>query len=140
VKQGYKCDFCENFFANEIDAERHENACGHNPKNKVNNELIFRLSMIYESLPEVVACALYEVAKDELDLLYAETERADENNCPYMIKQNQNRILWAIRSAQRATEKHKGRNSNTYKDVVKENPELFQAIVDTLRRKAWNEI
>ena len=139
MKQVYKCDFCDNIFETKADAEIHEERCGRNPNNKINDKVVFRLSMIYESLQRIIACALYEVAEENLDFLYAETERADQNNCPYTIKQNQGRMLDALRVAKLVTNKHDGRNSSTYKDVVKENPELFQAMVDTLTRKAWNE-
>ena len=73
MKQVYKCDFCDNIFESEAEAEIHEKRCGHNPNNKINDKLVFRLSMIYESLPKIIACALYEVAKNELDFLYKET-------------------------------------------------------------------
>lgn len=139
MKQVYKCDFCNKTFETKADAEMHEERCGHNPNNKINNKLVFRLSMIYETLPRIIACALYEVANDELDFLYAETERADETNCPYTIKKNKNSMLYVLSSAETVKNKHTGRNSSTYKDVIKEYPELFQAMVDTLRRKAWNE-
>ena len=139
MKQVYKCDFCNEFFPNETEAKTHEEHCGHNPKNKVNNNLIFRLSMIYESLPRIIACALYEVASTELDYLYSETSRADDTNCFYAIKQNQVRILRALTDAGKVKKKQTGRNSTTYKDVMNENPEILTAIVKTLQRKAWNE-
>lgn len=137
--QVYKCDFCDNFFQNETEAKTHEERCGHNPKNRINNSLIFRLSMIYESLPQIIACALHEVASTELEYLYSETERADDANCFYAIKQNKGRILYALSSAEKVKTQHAGRNSNTYKDVIRENPEIFTAMVKTLQRKAWNE-
>lgn len=48
-------------------------------------------------------------------------------------------MLSAISEAMNVTRKHIGRNSCTYKDVEKENPELLKAVIDTLNRKAWNE-
>ena len=139
MTQVYKCDFCKETFPHETVARTHEEHCGRNPKNKINNSLIFRLSMIYESLPRIIACAVYEVANAELDYLYSETARANDTNCCYTIKQNQAKLMCAFADAKRVADKHEGRNSSTYKDVVKENPEIWQAIVETLQRKAWNE-
>lgn len=139
MKQVYKCDFCEETFSNEIEAKIHEEHCGYNPKNKIYNSLIFRLSMIYGTLPSIIACALYEVANGELDYLYSEAERAGTANCFYAIYESKGKLLLAINKAKSVADEHKGRNSSTYKDIMKEYPEIFEAIVKTLRRKAWNE-
>lgn len=139
MKQVYKCDFCDEVFESEAEAKAHEEKCGYNPDNVINDKLLFRLSMIYEDMQKIIACALYEVAKGELDYLYSELFRADDMNCPYTIKRNQSYMLWSVSTAKEVTNKHEGRNSSTYKDVIEQNPELFQAVVDTLERKAWNE-
>lgn len=140
MKQVYKCDFCDEVFLNSVEAEIHEGNCGYNPKNKINDKLLFRLSMIYHSFDEIIACALYEVAKDHLGFLHAETERASSTNCVYTINKYKGRMLLALNAAETVDKKQIGRNSSTYKDVIKENPELFNALVDTLKRKAWNEM
>lgn len=139
MKQVYKCDYCDEVFPSEAEAEKHEKQCGYNPKNKINDKLVFRLSMIYETIPKIIACSLCEVAEDELDWLYSEAERATETNCPFMINQHKGKMLWVLRAAKDVKEKHDGRNSSTYKDILKEYPELFEAVVATLKRKAWNE-
>lgn len=139
MKQVYKCDYCDQVFSSKAEAIDHEGKCGRNPKNRIDNKLVFRLSMIFESFPKIIACALSEVAADELDYLYQETERASDTNCPFMIKTHQGKMLSAISTAKKVRRKHEGRNSSTYKDVTKENPELFKAVVDTLKRAAWNE-
>ena len=135
----YKCDFCKEVFDSKLLAEEHEEKCGYNPKNKIDNKIVFRLSMIHESLANIIACALYEVAKDELVSCYLEAERATTTNCPYTILGHKQIMLNELRSAEDVKRKHKGRNSNTYKDVEKEYPELLKAMIDTLERKAWNE-
>ena len=139
MKQVYQCDYCDECFSSEAEAMSHEYKCGRNPKNKITDRTVFRLSMIFESLSTIIACALYEVAADELDYLYLEVERANSRNCPYMIKEQQAKMLRVISAAMDVTRKHKGRNSCTYKDVARENPELLKAVIDTLNRKAWNE-
>ena len=139
MKQVYKCDFCEECFTNETKAIAHEDKCGYNPKNKIKDRTVFRLAMILESLPKIIACALYEVAEDELDHLYQETKRANRKNCHFMIYDHKDKMLRVIVDAMDVTRKHNGRNSCTYKDVAKENPELLKAMIDTLSRKAWNE-
>lgn len=139
MKQVYKCDFCDKVFPSETEAEAHEKQCGYNPKNKINDKLVFRLSMIYETLSKIIACSLHEVAKDELDWLYSEAERATETNCPFTIKQHKNQMLYVLKVAKDVKRKYEGRNSSAYRDVIKEYPEIFNAVVDTLKRKAWNE-
>ena len=139
MKQVYKCDFCNEVFSSETEAEAHEKQCGYNPTNKLNDKLTFRLSMIYETLSKIIACALCEVAEDELDFLYSETNRASETNCPFTIYQHKGKMLWVLSEAKTVKRKHNGRNSSTYKDILKEYPEIFNAVVNTLKRKAWNE-
>ena len=139
MKRVYQCDYCDECFVNETEAIAHEDKCGRNPKNKINDRMVFRLSMILHSLPEIIACALYEVAADELDYLYHETERANSCNCAFMIKEQKGKMLRVISAARDVGRKHDGRNSCTYKDVTKENPELLNAVIATLNRKAWNE-
>lgn len=139
MRQVYKCDYCDECFARETEAIDHEDRCGRNPKNKISNKTVFRLSMIFDSLPTIIACALYQVAADELEYLYQEAKRASDNNCPFTIKEQQGKMLFAISRAKDVMRKHSGRNSCTYKDVEKENPELLKAMIDTLSRKAWNE-
>lgn len=139
MKRGYKCDFCKEFFSNETQAKEHEEHCDRNPKNKINSKVLFRLAMVYGTLPKIIACAVYEVAESELDYLLAESERASNTNCFYLIKQHQHRLLNDLVVARSVKNKHEGRNSSTYKDVLREYPEIFDAIVKTLQRKAWNE-
>lgn len=139
MKQVYQCDYCDEVFSSEAESISHEDKCGRNPKNKITDRTVFRLSMIFDSLPTIIACALHEVAADELDYLYKEVERANSCNCPFMIKQEQSKMLWALQAAMDVKRKHKGRNSCTYKDVERENPELLKAVIDTLNRRAWNE-
>ena len=138
MKLVYKCDFCASFFGNEDEAIDHEKRCGHNPKNRINNKLVFRLSMIFHSFPKIVACALHEVAKDELDFLYAETERADSANCCFTIKENQGRILNALYSAKTVAKKHDGRNSSTYNDSIKEYKHILSKALSTSPRPMRN--
>lgn len=139
MKQVYQCDYCDEVFSSEAEAMSHEDKCGRNPKNKITDRTVFRLSMIFGSLPTIIACALHEVAADELDYLYQEVERANSCNCPFMIKQEQSKMLRVLQAAMDVTRKHKGRNSCTYRDVEREYPELLKAVIDTLNRRAWNE-
>lgn len=139
MKQCYKCDFCLYASCDEEAVRIHEESCGYNPKNKVKDPTLFRLSMIYNSLQDIIACALYNVAKERLCFLYDENERANSANCFFAIAQSKEKMRGAIYRAKTVTNKHTGRNSSTYKDIEKEYPELLQAMTATLRRKAWNE-
>lgn len=139
MKQVYKCDYCGTCFANETEAIEHEDKCGRNPKNRIKDRTVFRLAMIFHSLPAIIACALHEVAADELDYLRQETERANSYNCPFMINEQKGKMLRVIVDARDVMRKHSGRFSCTHEDVARENPELLKAMIDTLTRKAWNE-
>ena len=139
MKQVYICDYCDECFFNESEAIAHEDKCGRSPKNKIKDRTVFRLAMIFDSLPAIIACALHEVAEDELDYLHQETARANSYNCPFMINEQKDKMLRVIVDARDVTRKHSGRNSCTHKDVARENPELLKAMIDTLTRKAWNE-
>ena len=48
-------------------------------------------------------------------------------------------MLCVLREAKIIKNKHEGRNSSTYNNVNKEYPEIYKAVVETLKRKAWNE-
>ena len=41
MKRIYKCDFCDACFTNETEAIAHEDKCGRNPKNKINDKTVF---------------------------------------------------------------------------------------------------
>lgn len=139
MKHCYICDFCGQVFNSEGEAAQHEEICGYNPKNKIKDATLFRLAMIYESLPSIIACALYDVAESKLRWLYEEANRASTTNCFYVIFDHKQKMLRAIQKAEDVMRKHKGRNSCTYNDVAREYPELLKALTDTLNRAAWNE-
>ena len=103
MKKAYKCDFCDEVFSSEAEAENHEKQCGYNPQNKINAKVVFRLAMIYETIQKIIACALYEVAESELDFLYSEADRATETNFPYVIHRHKNKMLWALSEAHNRT-------------------------------------
>ena len=48
-------------------------------------------------------------------------------------------MLWCLSEVNRVTYKPKGVTFSKYDNVLRHNPEIFKAVVDTLKRKAWNE-
>lgn len=84
MRQTWQCDYCGEVFLTKEEAAEHEKNCGRNPENKITDPTIFRLAMILDGLPSIIAAALYEL-RDDLPHLICEAERAGTNNCPYMI-------------------------------------------------------
>lgn len=77
AKQAYVCEHCREFFASMEAAEMHEKICAKNPANKVNDKVLFRLSMIYEELDDIVACAISEVAGNGFGCMNMSRSSAD---------------------------------------------------------------
>lgn len=139
VKQVYKCDFCMECFSSEQEAKQHEEKCPCNPKNKIEDKTVFRLAMILYEFTDILATALTNHDEEKIPFVLGEFERADENNCPFMIHQEKGRALYALRRAKDIKRKREGLRTTKYEDVLKQYPELVNAIEQTLNRPAWNE-
>ena len=139
MKQVYKCDFCAECFSSEQEAMQHEEKCSCNPKNKIEDKTVFRLAMILYQFTDILATALTNHNEEKIPFIFSEFERADENNCPFMIHQEQARALYALRSAETIKRKREGLKTTKYEDILKNYPELVNAIEQTLNRPAWNE-
>ena len=139
MKKVFKCDYCGETFATESEAIDHENNCGRNPKNKIINKTIFRLSMIFLEFQEILASAVHKYGVQDFDYLISEIDRASENNCPYMVFENKARIRNCLIEAESIDCKRKGLNRTALQDVEKKYPEILEAATKTLQRPAWNE-
>ena len=138
MRQTWQCDYCGEVFLTKEEAAEHEKNCGRNPGNKITDPTIFRLAMILDGLPSIIAAALYEL-RDDLPHLICEAERAGTNNCPYMIYEQRYRIIECLQKAQGIASRRKTLKTTKLQDIEKHYPELLTAILDTLKRPAFNE-
>ena len=110
-----------------------------NPKNKIEDKTVFRLAMLLYKFTDILATALTNHNEEKISFVLGEFERADENNCPIMVHKEKGRALYALRHAQYIKRKREGLKTTKYEDVLKQYPELVNAIEQTLNRPAWNE-
>ncbi len=99
MRQTWQCDYCGEVFLTKEEVVEHEKRCGKNPENKITDPTIFRLSMILDGLPWVIATALYEL-RDDLPFLIREVERAGKDNCPHTIYEHKNQMIYCLQKAQ----------------------------------------
>lgn len=138
MRQTWQCDYCNKTFPTKEEAVEHEKICGKNPENKITDPTIFWLSMILDELPWVIATALYEL-RDDLTFLICEVERAGTNNCPYMIYDHKYRMIDCLQKAQGIANSRMPLKTTKLQDIEKHYPELLAAILDTLKRPAFDE-
>lgn len=139
MKKVYKCDFCEKTFSTESGAVEYEKKCSKNPQNKITDCTITRLAMILHHLYEIIGAAISDIRENDIAFLLEETERADDCNCPFTVKEKQNMILYLLRGCRDIKSKRIGLNTTKYDDIIKDYPELYLAFKATLERKAYNE-
>lgn len=139
MKQVYKCDFCNECFSSEQEAKQHEEKCTCNPKNKIEDETVFRLAMILYEFTDILATVMVKHNEEKIPFILSEFERAGENNCPFMVNQYKGRALYALNVAKDIKRKREGLKTTKYEDILKQYPELVNAIEQTLSRPAWNE-
>lgn len=138
MRQTWQCDYCGKVFSTKEEAAEHEKNCGRNPKNKITDPTISRLSMILDELPWIIAAALYEL-RDDLPHLICEVERAGTNNCPYTIYEHRYRMIDCLQKAQEIANSRRPIKTTKFQDMEKHYPELLAAISNTLERPAYNE-
>lgn len=139
MKNVWKCDYCEKTFSIEEIAKEHEESCGKNPKNKITNKTILRLSMIYEEMDCIIASALAKTEIHDYDVLLSEIMRANKYNCPFTVYQNRQRIVNCIQKSVSIQSKRMGLKKTRLQEIEAEYPELLAAATQTIERRAWNE-
>lgn len=140
MKQVYKCDFCDATFDCEEEALRHEKICSCNPENEITDKTANRLAMVLYELSSIVATALTRLCEEKIPFLKQEFERADQNNCSFIVYQTQRRILPILTEAEGIKRKRDGLRTTDYEDILNRYPEIVGAIEQTLNRRAWNEL
>lgn len=77
--------------------------------------------------------------RDDLPFLICEVERAGTNNCPYTIYDHKCRMIDCLQKAQGIANSRRPLKTTKLQDIEKHYPELLTAILDTLKRPAFNE-
>ena len=93
MKQVYQCEYCDEILENSIEMKKHEGECGSNPKNKINDEIVIKLSRIFEHFKDGLAYVLLEDFDEKTMEFYEnEFERASSNNCPASVFENKREL------------------------------------------------
>lgn len=93
MKQVYQCEYCNETLENSIEMDKHEKECGSNPKNKISDKVVIKLSRIYEHFKDGLIYVLLEDFDEEIISFYEnEFERATSNNCPASVFENKREL------------------------------------------------
>ena len=93
MKQVYQCEYCDKILENSIEMNKHEKECGSNPKNRIDDEIVIKLSRIYEHFKDGLIYVLLEDFDEKTICFYEkEFERATRNNCPASIFENKKEL------------------------------------------------
>ena len=138
MQKGYKCEYCDGFFADKKFAIKHENKCDRNPKNKVENKLITTIASIYEILPKIITSALCELNIDT-DLYRNEVYRANERNCYYAIFKHKSKIYGNFLDIKSYSKKEKNTTKTSAEYWKDQMPKLHEAIKNMLNEVTENE-
>lgn len=126
MKAVYKCEYCDKWEETQELIKSHEEICGYNPKNEITDEMVLKLSRVYEHIYDSLIYILTEDYDTKLDFYSDEFERATKNNCPASIYENKEEIgnlIYRSKNIQRESD------FNWFKKITKrDNPELIQAI------------
>lgn len=125
MKKVYKCEFCDEVSEYEKQIIEHEKICGYNPKNKIDNEVIKKLSSIRNSFEDAIIYILLTDYKNDLEFFYDEYERATETNCIASIYEEKERIQYLISRAKNIEKQE----LKWFLDITKrDKPEFINAI------------
>ena len=127
MKTVYKCEYCDIWSEEERLIKSHEEECGYNPKNKIADEMVLKLSRINSHFKESLIYVLTEDFNKDLEFYNNEFERATTSNCPASIYDNKTEMTNLLFYC-KAIQKDKS-DFNYFKRIIKrDNPELIQTI------------
>ena len=93
MKQVYQCEYCDEILENSIEMSKHEKECGSNPINEINDEIVIKLSRIYEHFKDGLIYVLLEDFDEKTINFYEnEFERATSDNCPASVFENKREL------------------------------------------------
>lgn len=120
-----KCSYCDYISESEDVIKEHEQKCGHNPINKVDDEDILKISITIDKFEDAFRYVLLNDYYDKLDYFYKELERTTMTNCRATIYENRDYIKHLINATNRIEKKEvKWFNSINERDCM----ELINAI------------
>ena len=135
MKQVYKCEFCEEISEDKETILKHEKECGSNPKNKITNEMVLKLSRIYEHFEDsLIYVLLQDYTKKDIDFYIDEFDRAQNNNCPASIFENKRELDNILRRRIQIDRECRTWFENLTK---RDNPELISAIRSYLKEPEY---
>lgn len=135
MKQVYQCEYCDEILENRDEMSKHEKKCGRNPKNRIDNETVIKLSRIYGHFTDsLIYVILNDFSEEKIKFYDNEFERATNNNCPASIYENKRKIHNVFVSVD-----YFRRNETNYfnKITKRDNPELIEAIRTFLREPEY---
>ena len=102
MKQVYKCEYCRWVFDEDKSVvEKHEEECGGNPKNKITDETLIKLSRLRDIFDDVVTYLFLTKYKDKRIFFKDELERANNKNCPASVYEQSNNLRCLLGSSWR---------------------------------------
>lgn len=127
MKKLYKCEFCSKISNSKEDILEHEKICGYNPKNEISDEIVIKLSRIYNHLGESLIYIITQYFSDKIDLYLKEFDRATTTNCPESVWKNKDLLRSILGKSKRLKN---GLDDWKYfsKITERDNPELIEAI------------
>lgn len=127
MKKIYKCEFCDKISNSKEDILEHEKICGYNPKNEISDEIVIKLSRIYNHLGESLIYIITQYFSNKIDLYLKEFDRATTTNCPASVWENKDLLRSILVKSKRLKN---GLDDWKYfsKITERDNPELIEAI------------
>lgn len=92
MKQVYKCEYCSTIGEDKKLIEEHEEECGSNPKNKISDKTLIKLSRLKDILDDVIEYLFLTKYKDKRIFFKDEVIRANQNNCPASVYEQSNNL------------------------------------------------
>ena len=122
MKQVYKCEYCSTNGEDKKIIEEHEEECGSNPKNKITDETLIKLSKLGEMLEDVITYLFLTKYKDKRIFFKDEVIRANRNNCPASVYEQSNNLRCLLGRSWQIQEKELkwflNITERDYKDII----------------------
>lgn len=126
MKQVYQCEYCDETSISRNEMIKHEKYCERNPENKINNEIVLKLSRIKDDfIDSLIYVLLNDYKEKDIKFYSDEFKRATDRNCPASIYENKN-MMYSIFSKVVYFRKNETRYFN--ERIKKDNSELIKAI------------
>ena len=122
----------------ESEILEHEKICGYNPKNEINDEVVLKLSRLFNHMEESLIYVLIMDHEKNIDFYRDEFERATKTNCPASIYENKENLSYILTKAKRI---RREKDFNWFMNITRrDNPEFIQAIITYLREPEYRNM